>query len=42
MAIPDYQALMAPVLDVARDGEIKVSQAVERLAETLGLSDTDR
>lgn len=42
MAIPDYQALMGPVLEVARDGEVKVSQAVERLADSLGVSDVDR
>lgn len=40
--IPDYQTLMRPVLECAAAGEIRIADAVERLAEKLGLSPDDR
>lgn len=43
MAIPDYQALMLPVLTLAADGqEHKFSQAVEHLAHQLKLTEEER
>ena len=42
MPIPDYQALMLPVLRIAADGETRVPLAAERLADTLGLSEAER
>ncbi len=38
MAIPDYQALMLPVLSVAADGEIGMKDTVSRLAEQLRMT----
>lgn len=40
--IPDYQALMRPVLECAAAGETKIGDAVERIGEQLGLSMEDR
>jgi restriction system protein len=42
MPIPDYQALMLPVLAIAADGEIRVPQAAELLADRLGLTEAER
>jgi len=42
VSIPDYQSLMRPLLEVAYDGEIKVSAAVDELAKRLRLSDEER
>lgn len=43
MAIPDYQMLMLPVLQLASDGkEHKFSQAVEMLANKFGLTTEER
>lgn len=42
MAVPDYQSLMLPVLRLASDGEVRIGDAVERLAGQLDLSDEDR
>ncbi|WBU27741.1 restriction endonuclease [Rhodopseudomonas palustris] len=42
MAIPDFQTLMLPVLHVAEQGEVRISDVVERLAEDFGLSADDR
>ena len=43
MAIPDYQTLMLPVLELASDGEEhKFSQAVEKLADRFELSKEER
>ena len=43
MAIPDYQSLMLPVLQLASDGkEHKFSQAVEMLANKFGLTTEER
>lgn len=38
MPIPDYQSLMLPVLQTSEYGEIRIADAVSKLANTLGLS----
>jgi restriction system protein len=40
--IPDYQTLMRPLLESASDGEIRVADAVHRVASSLKLSDEER
>ncbi len=40
--IPDYQTLMRPVLACAADGETKIGDAVEQLADKLGLTPDER
>ena len=43
MAIPDYESLMLPLLRLSADGSThKFSNAVDHLADELGLSDDDR
>lgn len=43
MAIPDYQSLFLPVLQVASDGnEHSLSETIETIARQLGLSEADR
>lgn len=42
MTIPDFQTLMLPVLQLARLGEIRISDAVEQLAAKYELSDEER
>ena len=42
MPVPDYQSLMIHVLSAAADGEVKVSDAVERIADKLRLSPEER
>lgn len=42
MAIPDYQSLMLPVLQLAAEGETRVPDAAEKLANQLGLSVSER
>ena len=42
MAIPDYQALMLPVLRLAARGEQRVGAAADRVADELGLSSEER
>jgi restriction system protein len=42
MAIPDYQTLMLPVLRLAAEGEKRVVDVVDRVADDLGLSKEDR
>ena len=42
MAIPDYQSLMLPVLDVSGDGEIRIGDAVELIANKIGLTTDER
>lgn len=43
MAIPDYQTLMLPLLKLAADGrEHRFRDAVERLSDEFGLSDSER
>lgn len=40
--IPDYQALMRPVLTCAASGETRIGDAVEHLADKLGLTPDER
>ena len=42
MAIPDYQTLMLPVLQLASEGEQRVADVVDLLADRLGLTDEER
>lgn len=42
MSIPDYQALMLPVLLEAAAGETRVPVAADRIADQLGLSEEER
>ena len=43
MAVPDYQSLMLPLLKITSDGkEHSLNEAIEKLAQQLGLSDNDR
>lgn len=40
--IPDYQALMRPTLELASKGEVRISGAVEKLADQFQLSPDER
>ena len=42
MAIPDYQSLMLPVLLSSADGETRIGDAIDKLAQKLGLSPEER
>jgi restriction system protein len=42
MSVPDYQSLMLPVLSASLDGEIRISDVGERLAEKLCLTPEER
>ncbi len=42
MAVPDYQSLMLPVLVASSAGEVRIGDAVSRIAEQLGLTPEDR
>jgi restriction system protein len=42
MAIPDYQTLMLPVLQVAASGEVNIQDCIALLAQRLGLSEEER
>lgn len=42
MVVPDFQSLMLPVLKRAAGGEVRIGDAVEKLADELGLSVEDR
>jgi restriction system protein len=42
MAVPDYQSLMLPVLMASTAGEVRIGDAVDRLAELLNLTPDDR
>lgn len=42
MPIPDFQTIMLPVLRLAGSGEIKVSDAVDRIADEFALSEEER
>lgn len=42
MTIPDYQSLMLPVLRLAADGETRVPDVAEKLADQLGLSSAEQ
>jgi restriction system protein len=40
--IPDYQSLMRPVLECARNEPRKISDVVEEISDRLGLTDEER
>lgn len=42
MTIPDYQTLMLPVLLLAAEGEQRVADVVERIADKFGLTQEER
>ncbi len=42
MPIPDYQTLMLPVLRLAAEGETRVADVAERVADDLGLTQEER
>jgi restriction system protein len=42
MPLPDYQTLMLPVLAASTEGEMRIGQVVDRLADQLGLTADDR
>jgi restriction system protein len=42
MAVPDYQTLMLPVLRIAAEGELRIGDVVDRLAQEFGLTPEDR
>jgi restriction system protein len=42
MPLPDYQALMFPILEIARSGEFSVPLAEAEIARRLSLSESDR
>lgn len=42
LAIPDYQTLMLPVLKLAAEKEWRVPEAAEKIANELGLSESER
>ncbi|MCX7559124.1 restriction endonuclease [Sulfitobacter sp. F26204] len=42
MSVPDFESLMKPVLVSAKDSERKISEVVEELALTLGLTEDER
>lgn len=42
MAIPDYQTLMLPVLQLASEGEQRVADVVDLIADRLGLTEDER
>ncbi|EKE78816.1 restriction endonuclease [Oceanibaculum indicum] len=42
MAIPDFQTLMLPVLKASANGEVHISEVVNRLAIEFGLTDAER
>jgi restriction system protein len=40
--IPDYQALMRPVLEASKDGEVRISDVVNQLADRFQLTEDER
>ncbi|WP_327209533.1 restriction endonuclease [Rhizobium leguminosarum] len=42
MPIPDYQALMLPVLRLAAEGQTRAPEAADKIANQFGLSDAER
>lgn len=42
MSIPDYQSLMLPVLEASSNGEVRIGEVAEELAEKLRLSQEER
>jgi len=41
MTIPDFQSLMLPLLKLAAQGEVRISDAVQTLADQLGLREEE-
>ena len=41
MSVPDFQALMLPVLEASKDGEISISDVRDQIAAKLGLTEED-
>jgi restriction system protein len=42
MSVPDYQTLMLPVLSASAEGEVRIGQVVDLLADQLGLTADER
>lgn len=42
MPLPDYQTLMRPLLALAENGEVNVSECINKLSDQFGLSDEER
>jgi restriction system protein len=42
MAIPDYQTLMEPVLRAAANGEVRISDVINQIADKFGLAQVER
>jgi restriction system protein len=42
LSIPDFQTLMLPILRIADEGEVRISDVVERLADEFALSPDER
>jgi restriction system protein len=42
MPIPDYQSLMLPVLSASANGEVRIGQIIDLLAQQLGLTPEER
>lgn len=42
MPIPDFQKLMLPILNMARQSELKTAEAIERLADEFALTPEER
>ena len=42
MPIPDYESLMLPVLRLGAGGEVRISDAIERICDELGLTPEER
>ena len=40
--IPDYQTLMRPILESAQEGEVRIGEIVDRLADRFDLSEEER
>ncbi len=40
--IPDYQTLMKPVLKCAKDGEVRISHVIDKLADEFKLTDEEK
>ena len=42
MAIPDYQTLMLPLLRASTDGEKRIADVADRIADEVGLTSEER
>ena len=42
MMVPDFQALMRPVLNSAKDGEVQISEVVSRLVTEFSLNEDEQ